>query len=393
MKSRFMRAHFRGNNVIGTILGAALVTSCAIASASDGGKNQTTNTTPFPGLSLKIQDATIPPGGVYQLQLLVTEPKPVGAGSPHVTFSSAAFGTGAGASVHDPSGEACGVAVRTLGGFSVSLLSPNAMMGTTGDAAIMTVDLPVRPDAQTGLQVPVNLDLSNTVFLDSTGQPYPLQVSGGNLNIGGTLNITEVIPEGETVAAGATISILGAGFTPSASVDFEGANVVTTRFVSSQQLDVTLDQTLLLDGVRVRIRTATEQAFYFPYFHTTEIGHSSNQLVAAADPMFSRVTYTVATLPWTRSGSAFTGIALQNPTTNSAQVTLELLTSGNQVLQTVNISLPGKSKMTEDLLDYFPQPAANGAVVRIGSSQPIQILGLQGDTGTGLIKPLMVSVP
>jgi hypothetical protein len=277
--------------------------------------------------------------------------------------------------------------------LNVSLLSPNATLGTNGDAAIMTIVLPVSGNAQTGSQIPVNLDLSNTVFLDNNGQPYPLQVSGGTLTIGGTLNVTGMIPAGESVPAGAKISILGTGFTSSARVDFEAANVVSTHFVSSQELDITLDQAIVLDGVRVRVRTDTEEAFYYPYLRTAEVGHTSNSLVAAADPMFSRVTYTAATLDWTRSGTAFTGLALQNPGANAAPVTLELLSSSNQVLQTMSLSLPGTSKMTEDILDFFPQPDANGVAVHISSSQSIQILGLQGDTGAGTIKPLVVSTP
>jgi len=374
-------------------LAVVITTSYAFASGSDRGKNQPSNPDPFPGLSVKIQNATVPPGGVYQLQVMVTEPKPVGAGSPGFTFSSSVFETGEGASVNDPSGAACGVAVRTLDGFNVSLLSPNATLGTNADAAIMTIVLPVRTDAQVGLQVPVNFNLSNTVFLDTNGQPYPLQLLGGSLRVGGTLNITDVIPEGETAPAGSAISILGTGLTPSARVDIEGANIVTTHFASPQQLDVTLDRAMLLDGVRVRVRTDTEEAFYFPYLHAAEIGHSSNQLIAAADPMFSRTTYNVATLPWTRSGNLFTGVALQNPAPNPTQVTLELLTSGNQVLQTAGFLLPGKSKMTEDILDFFAQPVASAVALRIRSSESIQILGLQGDSGAGTIRPLLVSVP
>jgi hypothetical protein len=392
MKYWFMRAHSRKNNLVHTILAVVITTSYALAAGIDGGK-QPSNAAPFPGLSLKIRNGTVPPGGEYQLQVMVTEPKPVGAGSPGITLTSSVFGTGEGASVNDPSGQACGVAVRTLQGFNVSLLSPNATLGTNGDAAIITIVLPVRTDAQVGLQIPVNFDLSNTVFLDNSGQPYPLQLAGGSLKIGGTLNITDVIPEGETAPAGSTISILGTGLTPSTRVDIEGTIVVTTHFASPQQLDVTLDRAVLLDGVRVRVRTDTEEAFFFPYLHTAEIGHSSNQLIAAADPMFSRTTYSAARLPWTRSGNLFTGVAFQNPATNPTQVTLELLTSGNQVLQTANFPLPGKSKMTEDLLDFFAQPNANAVAVRIKSSESIQILGLQGDSGAGTIKPLIVSVP
>src|SRR5215813_12566419 len=176
MKYWFMPGYVCRNNLVRTILGVAIATSYAFGSGSDGGKNQPPNPNPFPGLSLKIPNATVPPGGVYQLQVMVTEPKPVGAGSPGFTLDGSVFGTGEGASVNDPSGEACGVAVRTLNGFHVTLLSPNATLGTNGDAAIMTIVLPVRPDAQVGLQVPVNFDLSSNVFLDSTGLPYPLQM-------------------------------------------------------------------------------------------------------------------------------------------------------------------------------------------------------------------------
>jgi len=389
MKQWFRRMHSSADKLVGNILCVALVSSFAFAASSDGGTQQST---PFPGLSLKIQDATVPPNSTYQLQLMVTEPKPIGKGSSGLTVSSSVFGTGAGAAVNDPAGQACGVAVRTANGFQISVLSLNATLGSNGDAAIVTIVLPVRPDAQVGLQLPVNL--SNPVFLDATGQPYPLQVFPGTLTIGGTLSITEVIPEGENVPAGSAIAILGTGFTSSVRVDIEGANVVSTRFVSSHEIDVTLDRAILLDGVRMRIRTNTEEVFFFPYLRTTEAGHSSNPLVAAVDPMFSRVTYTSATLPWTtRSSTTFTGIALQNPGTNPASVTLEVLSSANAVLQTFSFSLPGKTKMTEDLLDFFAQPGASAAAVRISSSQSIQVLGMQGDTATGSVAPIVVSAP
>jgi hypothetical protein len=368
----------------------ALISSSTVAFGKDGGKGQPNP--PFPGLSLTIPDATIPPGQPYQLQLMVTEPKPVGKGSSAITVSSPVFGAGVGAAVNDPSGQACGVAVRTVDGFQLSVLSPNSTLGSNGDAAIVTLVVPVRPDAQAGLQVPVNLG-SDAVFLDGTGQPYPLQVSAGTLTIGGALSITEVIPEGELVPAGSMISILGTGFTPSMRVDFEGANVVSARFVSAQELDVTLDQDLLLDGVRMRLRTNTARVFFFPYLHTAEIGNSANPFVTAADPMFSRVTYTSASLPWTRTSAVFTGLALQNPGANPAQVTLELLSSANAVLQTVSFPLPAKSKMTQDLLDFFAHPDASAVDVHIRSSQSIQLLGMQGDATSGSIQPIVVTVP
>jgi hypothetical protein len=378
----------------GAVLGMALAGAPAFAAGSDGGKTSstTTTTTTFVGLCLEIQSATVPPNGLYQLQVGVTEAKPVGKGSSAFLFSSTVFGTGVGASINDSSGQASGVLVRTANGFQVALLSPNATLATVTDYPIVTIAMPVRSDAQVGSQVPVSFDLANSIFLDGSGQPDPLQLYSGTLSIGGTLNITGVTQGGTLVPTGATISILGSGFTSSARVDIEGANVVTTRFVSPQELDVTLDRALMLDGVRVRVETSTERVMYYPYLRTTETGSSSNPLITASDPLFSRVTYTSASLPWTRGGTAFTGLALQNPGTGPAQVTLSLLSSGNQVLQTFSFSLPGKSRMTEDLFDFFAQPGT-GVSVQISSSQAIELLGMQGDSSAGTITPVVVSTP
>jgi hypothetical protein len=389
MKNRITHLHSWMSKLSGAILGIAILTSASPASAASGEQ-----TTPCTGFCVTIQNATVPPGGFYQLQVSVTEPKPAGAGSPGLTFSSAVFGTGVGASVNSPSGQSCGVALHTTSGFNVALLSPDAQLGTVSDSPIVTIVLPVRPDAAVGTQTSVNLDPSTTVFLDASGQPYsPLQLTAGTLTIGGTLNITSVRPAGVQVPAGSTIAILGAGFTSSATADVEGATVVTSKLVSSREIDITLDQTILLDGVRVRVRNSTERVMYYPYLHTTEVGSSANPVVAATAPLFSRITYTSATLPWSRSGTAFTGLALQNPTQNAVQITLELLSSSNQVLQTSSVSLAGINKITEDLLDFFPQAPAGATAVRISASAPIQMLGMQGDTAAQTITPVIVSVP
>ena len=387
MKNRVTNIQSWTNKLRWAVLSMAVVSSFALAHGKDGG----TTTTTCPTLCVTIGSASVPPSGLFQLQVLVTEPKPIGTGSPDLAFSGGVFGTGVGAAVNSPTGQSCGVALRTTGGFSVAVLSPDGQLGMGGDQAIVTITLPVRPDAPVGTKVPINL---TGVFLDGSGQPYSsVQVTPGTLTVGGTMNITSVTPAGVQVPAGSTIAIWGTGFTSSASVDLEGANVVTTKFVSSNEIDITLDQTLLLDGVRVRVRTDTQRLEYYPYLRTAEVGSSSNSVIAATDPLFSRVTYTSATLPWTRSGTAFTGLALQNPGQNSTQVTLQLLSSGNQVLQTTSVSLPGVSKMTKDLLDLFPQPPAGAAAVHISSPQSIQLLGLHGDTAAATIGPVIVSVP
>jgi hypothetical protein len=331
---------------------------------------------------------------VYQMQVDLTEPRPLGQGSTHFTEASANIGTGIGAAIHSPSGEACGVALPTAGGFQVAFVSPDGTFGNNTSTTfypIMTLSLPVTSSAVIGSQTSVGIDLANSVFLDPTGKPYPTEQRPGTLTIGGTLSITNVLPGGGSVPAGTTIAVLGVGFTPSSVVQVTGANVVTTSFVSSNELDVTLDRTMVLDGVAVQVTKGTEVVTYYSYLRATNIGQSAQPLLAAADPMFSRLTYTNASLPWTFGGTVFTGLALQNPTSTSASVTLEVMSASNQVLQTLNLTLPGRSRMTRDLVDFLGQTMQGASTVVIQSSLPIQLLGIHGDSLAGTIAPVVVT--
>jgi hypothetical protein len=136
-----------------------------------------------------------------------------------------------------------------------------------------------------------------------------------------------------------------------------------------------------------------ERAEYFSYLRTQPLGQSSHALVAQTYPLFSRQTYSSATLPWNRTGSLFTGLAIQNPGANPVEVTVEMRSATGQSLATFSFPLPGLSKITRDLTDLFAQPSAGAASVHITSSQPIQILGFLGDDSTGDVVPVIVSTP
>jgi hypothetical protein len=349
---------------------------------------------PANALSLDVLSATIPPNGVFQIQLDLTEPKPIHIGGTRFTASSTAFGSGVGSSIHSPSGQACGIVLPTSNGFQVSFVSPDGTFGDNTSSTfypIMTLALPINANATVGSQVQASLDLANSVFVDPTGAQYPVEVKPGTLTIGGSLSITNVLPGGGTVAAGSTISIIGLGFTTSSTVQINGASVATTKLVSSNELDVTLSQSLALDGAGVQVTTGSQSVTYFSYLRATNVGQSARPLLASSDTMFSQVTYTKASLPWSSSATTFTGLALQNPGTTAATITLQELSQSNQVLQTVSVSLGGRSKMTRDLADFFGQPASGAASVGIQSDQPLQLLGIQGDTSAGTLTPVVVT--
>jgi hypothetical protein len=360
--------------------------------SGDGGGGGGGGTEPANIFDISIPSATVPPNGVFQVQLDLTEPRPLSLGSSRLPPPPPTPRTGTGAAINSPSGQACGVVLSTSSGLQISFVSPDGTLGNnTSPYPFITLALQVSGSATVGSQFPVSLDLANSVFLDPTGVQYPTEQKPSTLTIGGTLSVTNVLPGGGTVSAGSTISVLGLGFTPSSVVQINGASVATSNFVSSNQLDVTLNQSIVLNGAAVHVTSGTESVTYYSYLRATNIGQSAQPLLASADPMFSQLTYKNASLPWTFGGTKFTGLALQNPTTTSAAITLEEMSGTNQVLQTVSVSLAGRSKMTRDLADFFGQPASGATSVVIQSNQPIQLLGIQGDSSAGTLTPVVVT--
>jgi hypothetical protein len=350
--------------------------------------------TPFPGVSLSVQNSTIPPGGLFQFQLMLTEPKPIGNGSTRPHALSAAVGPVRGIALNDRVGVTAGVAVVSNSGIQVTTTSPLASFGTdpNTDYPILTMTFPVLPNAVVGSQFPIGIDPANTFFLDPSGQPYPQEIRDGRLTIGGTLSISDIIPGGGLQSAGTHIRVIGSGFNPESQVSMEGVALARGNFsfVSPTEMDVVLPVAVQLDGVRFRVRNKGGAVVnYFSYMRTQPVGTSLNALVAECYPLFSRQTYTSALLNWNHSGTTFTALALQNPGNVAGEATVEVLSGGNQVLGSTTIPLPAVSKITRDLAELFPQGANAAVAVRITSAQPIQVLGLLGDDATGNVVPVL----
>ena len=347
----------------------------------------------FTGLSFRVLNATIPPGGMFQFQLLLTEPKPIGFGSTRPTVPAPTSGI----ALIDPIGQTAGVAIIDSSGIRINFNSPLATFGTNPiiDYPILVIAMPIAADIPVGSQFPLSIDMANSFWLDATGQPYPQEIANGKLTIGGTLNISNVVPGGGLQPAGTKISIFGTGFTPDAGVSMEGVNlnVGDVQFVSSSQIDVVLPSALQMDGTRVRVTTATERSTYFSYLRAHPVGESIHPLVARSYPLFSRQTYSSASLPWTGTGQQFTALALQNPGLDEVEVTVEMLAATGETLGTVSLPLPALSKITRDLTELFSNPPAGASVVHITPSRPIQMLGLLGDDATGNVVPVILTAP
>jgi len=219
--------------------------------------------TPVPGagLLMAVASATVPTGGIFQYQLSLTEPKPIGNSSTRPTIPTGPVGPVRGVAVNDGSGKAVGIAVISGSNITVSIDSPNSTLGTDVDYPLFVLTMPV---TATSGKFTMAMDPSSTFFLG--GSQYSIQENTpGTLTIGGTVSITDVVPGGGPIKVGDTLKILGLNFDGNTKIQINNATIGTTTLVSSKEIDVTISglckpesdpcspvDSLPLDGDRIR---------------------------------------------------------------------------------------------------------------------------------------------
>lgn len=348
----------------------------------------------FVGVSLDLASQTVPPGGLLQMQVFITEPKPILKGGQKATFTSRAaivpaLGVVRDGALFSPAGDVDGVAVLGKGSIQVSFNSPLTSFGTDMDTPVMAFGLPVAANATIGQTVPLTLDGSSAQWFDPTGQLYPIELKSGVLTVGGKTSVTDVQPAAGIIPAGTVISIKGVGFQSTSKVDVNNAVLASSNFVSANEIQITLAQSFAIEGQRIRVTTNNERVTYYPYQRTTQLGKSTHVLVASSLPLFSHTTWTQAFFHPTLQGTVFSGVALQNLSASSATVTLQLFSSAGGLLASRTISMGTNTRFSRDFVEMFPgQVPSDGTTVKVTSNVAIQALGLLGDDALGTLTPV-----
>jgi len=309
--------------------------------------------------------------------------------------------------VNAATGQADGIAVIHGTQISVSIDSPNSALGKDVDYPLFVLTMPVTASSGT---FTMTMDPSSTFFVG--GSEYAIQENNpGTLKIGGTVSITDVVPGGGTIKPGDTLKILGIGFDANTKINMNNVNTLTTNFVSSNEIDVTINSlcmpesnpcapaaSLQLDGDRIRATNTTtnDQSEYFSYDRTDDApGNSGNALVNLVHPMFSQQLLKTGTFPFKAGGTQFTGIALQNTDFSvDATVKIEVLDAGGNSLANSTRLIPARSKMVRDIADLFAIPAGAvtvRATVLTGPTQGVKMLGMLGDTSNNSAVPVVVT--
>jgi hypothetical protein len=294
------------------------------------------------------------------------------------------------------------------------------LLGTDITYPVITMSMPLSNSLTPGATFPLSIDTASTSFFDASKAYTTLEFAPGTLTIApaGSPYVSDVLPGGGLLADRTLIKIFGAGFNANTKVSIEGTTIVPVdqTVVNPGEVDVRIcngtvadgvatcpgtGATFQLDGERVRVKDTGSNFTieYYTYLRADDVaGSSATALVNQVHPMFSRLTYLSATIPFVNGGTQFTGLSLQNTGAAVADIKIELLDASNASLAApISVTLPGigtgrvGSKITRNVVaDWFPSPPSGAAKVRVTVSGPaIQVLGLLGDTSTGTVSPVI----
>lgn len=361
-----------------TLRGAAA--SVCLVAVSAGGQ-----TLP---MEVRTVDETAVPGGVLQLKLEVTEPRPIFTGGGGWSFDG--YDQFLGLAV---GGSADSAAVGVMRGAKLKL----RMVAPSNDLA--QIDYPI---LVTALKVPSQGLIPGqtsvaTIAIDSFTGPggVPIQTIGkpGTITVNGGAWIGNVTPGSATVPAGGVITITGGGFlNGQVDVTLKGTPIAFT-VVDDATIRVVPSRAVTMHGTEVLMDVGNggnrQRLSYYSYQRTTPLLVSGDPLFGAVEPAFQRLAWTGAKVdfPAPTAGKAF-GLALQNTSGADATVTLRLV-NGAAPAAPITFSLLENARLSVSLGEAFGTSCSVACTLRVTSSRGVQVLGLLGDRLADAVDPLL----
>ena len=356
---------------------ASMLSAVALLAAG----KQTQNPTAPNAAEVAISSATIPAGGTVQVQFMLTEPKPIM--STGTGFAMDGFSAN-GIAVWTPTGEACGVGAIVNGKLKFVAIDPTGSLGMGLDYPFLTITLGVPKGAKTGTVYPFNW--SPDAYLSNNGTPYTLTVKPGTVTVGGSVAISGIVPGGGTWPIGTMVRIQGSGFSQNSKL----ITNVKYSFISIQpnEIQIILKEQTTLDSQAFSVlNTDRSRATYFAYLRGTNLRTPSKGLLQNAEYAFPLLTHSAATLNPVpvMSGSQYQALALQNPGSVPASVTLTL--NGGQ---TALVILPAQYRVVDTLASFYNgAKILPGDVVSLQADAMIQIMGVNADDSTSTLTPFI----
>ena len=344
-------------------------------------------------VELRVSHETAPPGGIAQIKVELTEPKPISTGLFKVNGD---FGELAGVSIYSPLGDAYGVAIPIAGGLRLHATSSLASLGTgDSDYPLVALTVKVPTTAVVGTVFPIALDPGGLTLTGPGGVKYVATVEAGSLTVGNMPAVEDVIPGSDLVPAGQTVTVLGRGFTPNADLDIENAIISQKLFVSPEQFAITLASDFLMHGARFRLRVDQNdddetETFYFSYQKTTNAFASKYGALQSIEPVPAFPGATVRKMAFpavTLGGNKIQVLVVQN--THLEPVTLQITRTVSGVPESApDVTLPAASRLVLGLDEVFGSPCVSNCAVKVVASSNVQAMGLVGNLSLTTVKTI-----
>lgn len=340
-------------------------------------------------MEVRTRDERAVPGGVVQMKLEVTEPRPIFTGGGAWAFQD--YGDFLGLAVGGDAGDAAAVAVIRGTTLRVRMVSPSNNLALT-DYPILTATMRVPGTAPLGRVTTVNVAIDR--FTGPGGVVIPTVGQPGTVTVGIGASVSDVIPGRGVVPAGGVITILGDGFVRGdTTVTLRETALTSVTVVDASRIEVVPAQPVEMHGQQVHIEVGAggnrQRLDYYAYQRTSPFVQSGDPLFAAVEPAFQQQAWNAAMVRFAAPGAAAVpGLALQNPSSGSSTVTVRLV-NGAAPAAPLTFELPGQSRAAASLAEIFGTSCTTSCTVRVQASAPVQVLGLSGDRVADAVDPVL----
>lgn len=331
------------------------------------------------GVSLKIGTETVPPGGLAQIKLFITEPKPISTGFASLELDG--LSDIVGISLAGPARDTVGVALVRGSQVSVSILSPSTTFASNPDYPILTIAGRVPAATPLGSTFAIDMNAATLTFTDPSGTVYPTDFKAGSVRVAPNVGIDDVVPGSSSVGPGDVVTVVGRGFVPRTKVKFKEVVTAKTTYVDSSHMRVTLAQPARMHGTGVYVVNPDgSQTKYFSYQRTKADATSLHPTLRDVVPIFAD-TDTFGALVDVKG--AATGLAIQNRQKADAVALAELFDAAGRRLASTTVDVPANRYLLLELSELFSRAYTPGQIVRVRSVQPVQVMGVAVDAAGG----------
>ncbi|MBN9660713.1 MAG: hypothetical protein J0H49_21155 [Acidobacteria bacterium] len=360
----------------------------------------------YKGLWLEVSSEQAPSGGVAQVRITLTEPKPIIRTKLYLQFDEQVVEDILSVGAYSENVEATGLATRRGNVLAIEAASPTGNLGKMPWYPIFSISVKLHDGLPAGTNTLFSVaDASE--FYQPDGTPWTIESNkAGSVTVDGSLCINDVFPGGGTIHPGEFVRITGRGFTPESQVLAYSApgqthyatDALQVEYVSPTELHVTSGNPFSLDlrYLEVINPDQSEKRFYTS-LSGIDTSPSLYDNLSSAKPLFAPRAFSTATLPLsaiTPDSGAFQGVALQNPSQDAIAVRLELADPDGVSIASTNATLLPREQLLKDIDEIFPGlPVAAGSTLQIQPSAPVRVMGIAGDRNAGTMQPVIPSGP